>query len=166
MKQNLWAYFAGLLFGVGLVVAGMTQPAKVIGFLDFFGDWDASLMFVMAGAIAVHFVLFRLITRRRSPLFDARFHIPTRSDLDPRLITGAAIFGTGWGLGGFCPGPVLASLATGALAPAAFLVAMTAGMLVQHRTASLRLRGGGHGGQRADQAKPPARTTQPALQGG
>lgn len=166
MKKNLFAYLSGLLFGVGLVVAGMVQPDKVIGFLDFFGEWDASLMFVMGGAVAVHFVLFRVITRRASPLFDARFHIPTRSDLDPKLVTGAAIFGIGWGLGGFCPGPGFASLATGALAPIAFLVAMTAGMLVQHRTASLRLRRGSGSPNGKTERETTPRNTRPALQGG
>ncbi len=135
MKANIWAYLAGLLFGVGLVVAGMTQPSKVMGFLDFFGHWDPSLVMVMGGAVAVHFVLFRLIKRRPSPLFDARFHLPTRTDLDKKLILGAAVFGVGWGLAGFCPGPGIVSLGTGAVAAIVFVTAMTTGMLVQHRTA-------------------------------
>ncbi len=103
----------GLLFGVGLVVSGMTKPAKVIGFLDMFGGaWDPSLAFVMVGAIAVHAVLFRVIMKRRSPLFDIKFHLPTRTDIDARLVAGAALFGVGWGIGGVCPGPGLVAVAS------------------------------------------------------
>ena len=130
-KSNVWAYVAGLVFGIGLVLAGMTDPAKVIGFLDFLGDWDGSLMFVMGGAIAVHFLLFRVITRRASPLFDARFHLPTRRDLDTRLVAGAALFGVGWGLAGFCPGPGIVSLGSGTSAALVFVATMTVGMWVQ-----------------------------------
>ena len=125
---------AGALFGAGLLLAGMTRPDKVIGFLDLFGRWDPSLMFVMAGAIAVHLVAYRLVVKRPRPLFDAGFHLPTRRDLDARLLAGAAIFGVGWGLGGFCPGPGLVSAAAGGDA-LVFVVTMTAGMLLQHRLA-------------------------------
>lgn len=126
------SFAAGLLFALGLGVSGMTMPSKVIGFLDLFGAWDASLAFVMMGAIAVHFVLQRLITRRRAPLFDARFHLPTRKDLDPRLIAGAALFGIGWGIGGFCPGPGLVAAASGALPAIVFVIGMTAGIKLEH----------------------------------
>ena len=137
MKANLWAYLSGLIFGVGLVLAGMVDPSKVIGFLDLFGGaWDPSLAFVMGGAIAVHFVLFRVITKRASPLFDTKFQVPTRTDLDPKLIGGAAIFGIGWGLAGFCPGPGVTSLGTGSVAAAVFVVTMVLGMWVQHQTAA------------------------------
>ncbi len=136
MKANLWAYLAGLIFGVGLALAGMVDPAKVIGFLDLFGSWDPSLAFVMGGAIAVHFVLFRVITKRASPLFDARFQLPTRTDLDPKLLGGAAIFGIGWGLAGFCPGPGLTSLGSGSLSAVVFVATMTLGMWLQHRTST------------------------------
>jgi len=136
MKANLWAYLAGLIFGVGLALAGMVDPAKVIGFLDLFGTWDPSLAFVMGGAIMVHFVLFRLITKRASPLFDARFQLPTRTDLDPKLLGGAALFGIGWGLAGFCPGPALTSLGAGSVSAVVFVATMTLGMWVQHRTAT------------------------------
>src|SRR5690606_15297342 len=106
------SFAAGALFAVGLSLAGMTQPSKVIGFLDFFGRWDPSLMFVMGGAIGVHLVLSRFIVKRESPLFAARFRIPTRRDVTPKLVAGAALFGIGWGLGGFCPGPGIASIGT------------------------------------------------------
>ena len=109
----------------------MTKPTKVVGFLDVAGDWDASLAFVMIGAIAVHMALYRLVRRRGAPLFDLRFHVPTRRDLDPRLLGGAALFGLGWGLGGFCPGPALVSLASGGGAVFAFVAAMLGGMLLQ-----------------------------------
>lgn len=126
-----FAGFAGLVFGLGLVISGMTRPAKVQGFLDVTGAWDPSLAFVMVGAIAVHFVLLRVVRRRRAPLFGATFHLPTRNDLDPKLIGGAAIFGVGWGLGGICPGPALVDLGSG-LAPAAvFVAAMAIGMVIQ-----------------------------------
>ncbi|MEZ4390625.1 MAG: DUF6691 family protein [Polyangiales bacterium] len=123
------ALASGTLFGLGLAVAGMTRPEKVIGFLDFFRNWDPSLAFVMGGAIAVHATSWRALKGRRSPLLATRFLVPTRRDLDARLIVGAAIFGAGWGLGGLCPGPGIASLATAAPSVALFLVAMLAGNL-------------------------------------
>jgi uncharacterized protein len=123
---------AGLLFGVGLMVAGMTTPAKVVGFLDVTRGWDPSLGFVMAGAIAVNTVAFRLILRRRAPWFDGAFHLPTRRDLDVGLVVGAAIFGVGWGLGGLCPGPGLVSAAAGSAPALQFVAAMLVGMLAQH----------------------------------
>ena len=107
----------------------MTRPLKVIGYLDFFGAWDASLAFVMVGAIAVYFVAYRWgATGMRAPLLAPAFALPQRSDLDARLIGGAAIFGAGWGLGGFCPGPAITSLASGAPAVLIFVAAMVAGM--------------------------------------
>lgn len=129
MKKSIAAFFAGGLFSVGLAVAGMTQPSKVVGFLDFFGDWDPSLAFVMGGAIAVHLVLFRLVTRRKSPLAAEVFQIPTRRDFTPQLVVGSALFGVGWGLGGFCPGPGLTSLPTLGVEAISFVVAMTVGMV-------------------------------------
>jgi len=132
MKRNAAAFGAGALFAVGLAVSGMTRPAKVVGFLDLAGDWDASLAFVMMGAIAVHFVAYRVVLRRPAPLFDGRFHLPTRKDIDLRLVLGAALFGVGWGLGGYCPGPGLVSAAAGSLGAIVFVVGMTAGMLIEH----------------------------------
>jgi uncharacterized membrane protein YedE/YeeE len=121
------ALLSGVIFALGLAIAGMTRAEKVMGFLNFFRGWDPSLMFVMGGAIAVHAVAWRLIQRRPSPLLSARFLVPTRRDLDARLLLGAAIFGVGWGLGGFCPGPGLASLVTATPTALAFMAAMLVG---------------------------------------
>lgn len=122
----------GLLFGLGLVVAGMSDPAKVLNFLDIAaigsGGWDASLAFVMAGAIAVTFTGFKLVLRRGQPIFGERFHLPTSTDLDARILAGPAIFGLGWGLAGFCPGPALSAALTGGAPAWLFLAAMFAGM--------------------------------------
>lgn len=128
MKAWLTSFFSGLVFAIGLGIAGMTRPVKVIGFLDFFGRWDASLAFVMAGAIAVSFVAYRWSLTMRAPLLEPSFALPGRTDLDAKLIIGSAIFGAGWGLGGFCPGPALTSIASGALPVFAFVGAMVLGM--------------------------------------
>lgn len=128
----LSSFVGGALFAVGLAVSGMTKPAKIVGFLDVFGAWDASLAFVMAGALLVHVITYRLITKRASPLFEGRFHIPTRRDVDLRLVVGSALFGVGWGLGGYCPGPGLVSAASGALSGTLFVIGMTAGMKFEH----------------------------------
>ncbi len=127
MKTNLVSFGCGIVFALGSN-SGMTQPSKVIGFLDFAGAWDLSLAFVMIGAIGVYFVAFRLTRKMRAPLLAAQFAIPTRSDLDAQLILGATLFGAGWGLSGFCPGPAITSLASGALPVAVFVAAMAAGM--------------------------------------
>ncbi len=128
MKQTLAAFACGVIFALGLGVSGMTLPQKVVDFLDFTGNWDPALMFVMGGALVVYGVLFRLITKRKTPLFGVRFMIPTRKDINPRLLGGAALFGLGWGLGGFCPGPALTSIPTGATDVLVFVVSMLAGM--------------------------------------
>jgi uncharacterized membrane protein YedE/YeeE len=125
---QLTAFVAGLLFAAGLGVGGMTQPAKVFGFLDIAGNWDPSLAFVMLGAIAVHATAVRRILRRRAPLFAVRFTLPTRRDIDARLVVGAALFGAGWGLVGYCPGPAVTALGGSAPAAAVFVPAMVAGM--------------------------------------
>jgi hypothetical protein len=130
MKSLLTSFFSGIIFAIGLGISGMTRPVKVIGFLDFLGEWDASLAFVMLGAIVVYFVAYRLTTQMSSPLFAPDFSLPKRGDLDGKLILGAAIFGAGWGLGGFCPGPALTSLASGALPVFIFVIAMGIGMFV------------------------------------
>lgn len=124
-------FVAGLLFGVGLILSGMTQPPKVIAFLDFFGGaWDPSLAFVMGGALLVFGPLqARVRAQRETPLFAQIFQIPERRDIDPKLVTGAALFGIGWGLGGYCPGPGLTALASGGKA-VTFVAAMATGMLV------------------------------------
>ena len=125
--RTLMGYIAGLLFGLGLAVSGMTDPARVLGFLDIFGDWDPTLMFVLGGAVVTNFVGYRLAMRRPNPLFASAFQLPTRRDLDGRLIGGAALFGIGWGLSGYCPGPAFASV-VGITAPlAAMLAAMVVG---------------------------------------
>lgn len=132
MKSYIAVFVAGVLFAVGLSVGGMTQPAKVVNFLDVAGHWDASLAFVMGGALLVYFPLYRIITQRNTPLFAARFLLPTRNDIDGKLVVGAAVFGVGWGLGGFCPGPALTSV--GAVVPAGliFTAAMVGGFFI-HR---------------------------------
>jgi len=119
---------SGLLFGFGLVWSGMTRPAKVIAFLDVAGRWDPSLAFVMLAALTVHAVAYRQIARMPSPWLGGRFVLPTRTDLDARLLAGSAMFGVGWGLGGFCPGPAVASLFTGTAEVLIFVGAMLAGM--------------------------------------
>ena len=127
MKTFTTSFVSGVVFALGLGISGMTRPIKVIGFLDFFGNWDPSLACVMVGAIAVYFIANRWRGHMRSPLLAAKFSVPARTDLDARLILGAAIFGIGWGLSGFCPGPALTSLATGASSVVIFVVAMAAG---------------------------------------
>lgn len=122
--SHLVVFVSGLLFSLGLGVAGMTQPAKIIGFLDFTGDWDASLAMVMVGAIGVHLVCYRLIRRRRAPLLSPVFAVPSSDRLDWRLVAGAALFGVGWGLSGYCPGPAFTSMGTGGS-----VLALVAGML-------------------------------------
>ncbi|HEX7843653.1 MAG TPA: DUF6691 family protein [Kofleriaceae bacterium] len=133
------ALLAGALFGAGLVVSGMTQPARVLGFLDPLGRWDPSLLFVMGSALAVYAALFRAIRRHRGqPWLEARFHVPSRRDIDPPLILGAALFGIGWGLGGLCPGPGIVAAASGSASALAFVIAMLAGMYAQHRITAKR----------------------------
>jgi hypothetical protein len=124
------AFVAGLLFAVGLCLSGMTDPARVQGFLDVFGRWDPSLAFVMVGAIGVHASLFQLISRRRAPILAAVFSLPGRGDVDARLVAGAIIFGVGWGLSGYCPGPAVTSLASGARPAIIFTAAMILGFLL------------------------------------
>lgn len=128
----LLAVLSGVLFALGLAVSGMTQPHKVTAFLDFFGHWDPSLAFVMAGAIGVHAVTRRLVLRRPTPLFDARFHLPDPAPtFEPKLIAGSAIFGIGWGLAGFCPGPSLVAFGDGQLGALVFVATMTLGMVLE-----------------------------------
>jgi uncharacterized membrane protein YedE/YeeE len=134
------AFVSGLLFAIGLAIAGMTQPAKVIGFLDVTGSWDPSLAFVMIGAIAVYFVANRLVQRRTAPLVGAAFHLPTRRDLEPRLVVGAGLFGIGWGLAGYCPGPGLSALGTGGFRALMFVASMAAGMLIFEAMQKVRTR--------------------------
>lgn len=129
MKSALSSFFIGVLFALGLGLAGMTQPQKVVSFLDIFGNWDPSLVFVMVGAIGVHFVLFKLILKRKTPLFSHTFHMPHKSNLDRKLMIGAALFGLGWGLVGYCPAPALTALASFTLQPFIFVLSMLLGMV-------------------------------------
>ena len=118
----------GLLFGVGLVVSGMSDPAKVLNFLDLFGTWDPSLAFVMGGAVLVAFVGYRLVLSRERPIVGSGFHLPTKRDIDARVTVGPAIFGLGWGLSGFCPGPALTAIGLATPGALAFVPTMFAGM--------------------------------------
>lgn len=114
-RQIASSLVAGLIFGAGLTLSGMTQPDKVLAFLDVTGSWDPSLAFVMGGALALHAILYPLVRKRSRPIAAISFQVPQRSDITGRLIAGAALFGIGWGLGGFCPGPALTSAADGLL---------------------------------------------------
>lgn len=127
MRQNLVALGAGVIFGLGLAVSQMVDPAKVLAFLDLAGNWDPSLAFVMAGAVAVSFFGFRAASARLRPVFAEAFQMPKATDLDARLIGGAALFGIGWGLVGVCPGPAIAGLAFGLQESAIFVVALVVG---------------------------------------
>jgi uncharacterized membrane protein YedE/YeeE len=124
------AFIVGLIFGIGLIVAGMTNPAKVQGFLDLAGDWDPSLALVMGGAILVGLVAFRLAGKRERTLLGDAMRLPTATHIDRRLVLGGLAFGAGWGLAGLCPGPALASLATGGAKMMIFAGAMVVGMVV------------------------------------
>ena len=130
MKGAALAVFAGAVFAIGLAVGGMTIPAKVTGFLDVGGAWDPTLALVMAGAIAVYAPVVRIVRRRHRPLASEQFHWPTPRMIDARLIGGAAIFGVGWGLSGYCPGPALTSIGSGAASALVFVAAMIAGIAV------------------------------------
>ena len=130
MKRAVVAFFCGLVFGAGLIVSQMSNPAKVIGFLDITANWDPSLALVMASAVAVFGVLYRLALRQGTPLFAPRFTLPEKDRLEAPLILGALIFGVGWGLAGFCPGPAIVSAAFGDARVWAFVAAMIAGMLL------------------------------------
>ena len=123
------AYLVGLVFGTGIALSGMMNPAKVLNFFDIAGTWDPSLAFVMAGALAVTVPGYRLVFRRPRPVLDDRFHLPKAAAIDTRLVAGAAVFGIGWGIGGFCPGGALPALGTGRPEVAVFVAALVAGIL-------------------------------------
>jgi uncharacterized membrane protein YedE/YeeE len=129
MPAILASFVCGLIFGAGLLISGMNQPEKVLGFLDISGAWDATLAFVMAGAVAVASIGFALARRRAAPLFAAKFSWPERRDIDAPLVAGAILFGIGWGLVGICPGPALVNLAGLSLPILDFVAAMVIGML-------------------------------------
>ena len=134
----LVALTAGLLFGLGLAISGMLNPAKVQAFLDITGAWDPSLVFVLGAGFVVAFFGYRLAFAFGKPLLEGRLHLPVKTRIDRPLIAGSALFGVGWGLGGFCPGPAIAALSLG-LAPAVvFVVAMLVGMVVHNRFVATR----------------------------
>jgi len=140
--HRITEFFVGLLFGLGLLLSGMTDPAKVLGFLDLFGAWDPSLAFVMGGAIAVGFFAFALARKRTTSFLGGAMHLPKSTQIDKRLVLGGLTFGAGWGLAGFCPGPGIVSMASGEVKAAVFVAAMLAGMALYevadralHRTA-------------------------------
>ena len=128
LRVALGSLAAGAIFAVGLAISGMTRPAKVVAFLDVGGNWDPSLAFVMVGAIGVYAVLNRVVLRRSAPVLDSQFHLPTVTEINPKLIVGACLFGLGWGLGGYCPGPAIASLVSLSKDVLIFVGGMAAGM--------------------------------------
>ncbi len=130
MQHRITEFAAGLLFGIGLILSGMTDPGKVIGFLDLFGPWDPSLALVMGGAIVVGAFAFALARKRTRTFLGGALHLPKSTDIDRRLVVGGLVFGAGWGLAGFCPGPALVSLGAGQPKAAVFVVAMITGMAV------------------------------------
>lgn len=127
-KDTFASFVIGLIFGLGLVVGGMTDPSKVIGFLDIAGQWDPSLAFVMGGALLVGVVAFRFARHRTENFFGGAMHIPTKNDIDKRMVIGSLLFGVGWGMAGFCPGPAITSIGTGNSKALLFVLAMIAGM--------------------------------------
>ncbi|MBR1124388.1 YeeE/YedE family protein [Bradyrhizobium lablabi] len=139
-------FVIGVIFGLGLLVSGMSDPAKVLNFLDFggvsAGTWDPSLAFVMAGAVAVTLIGYRLVLKRPRPLLAEQFHVPGRDDIDLRIVVGPVIFGVGWGLSGFCPGPALTALGFGAPRAFLFVAAMLAGMMLARWIAGRPARSG------------------------
>ncbi len=133
-KRSLAALFSGLLFGAGLAVSQMINPQKILNFLDIAGNWDPSLALVMLAALAVSTVGFKWVLHTPKPLLDVQFHLPTSRQIDKRLVLGALVFGIGWGLAGYCPGPGVAAIALGTVEPLVFTAAVIAGF-VMHRIA-------------------------------
>ena len=142
MNRNIYQFAAalasGIVFGFGLSLSGMLNPARVQGFLDIFGTWDPSLAFVLGGAVVVAFIGVQVMKRMRHPALGDSFHVPTNRQIDPPLIIGSALFGLGWGIGGFCPGPAVASLSIGIPQTVLFVIAMLVGMTLHNRVWSRR----------------------------
>jgi len=126
----LSGYIVGLVFGLGIAISGMINPAKVLNFFDLFGTWDPSLAFVMGGALVTTFIGYRIVWRRPAPMLEGGFQLPGNTKLDARLIGGSAVFGLGWGIAGFCPGAALPALGTGQAGVFAFVAALLAGIWV------------------------------------
>ena len=130
-------YLIGLIFGLGIAISGMANPAKVLNFFDIAGTWDPSLAFVMGGAVVVAFIGYRIVLRRPAPILDAKFHLPDNPRIDARLLGGAALFGVGWGIAGFCPGGALPALGTGQIDVFVFVAALIAGIFAAKGLMSL-----------------------------
>jgi len=128
--RTVTTYAIGVLFGLGIMISGMANPAKVINFFDVFGTWDPSLIFVMGGALVTTFVGYRITLARSSPVFEARFKLPMSTNIDARLILGSAIFGVGWGIAGFCPGGALPAIGTGRIEVLIFMAGLVASLIV------------------------------------
>ncbi len=140
MKQNLIALLSGLLFGFGLSLSQMIDRDRVLGFLDVSGDWDPTLLFVLGGAVGVTVIAFPFVLRLPHPFFTGKFYLPTRKDIDLPLVLGAAIFGIGWGIAGYCPGPSITALVLGIPNPVLFLIALIIGSLGYQWYAGLSLK--------------------------
>lgn len=136
----LSGYLVGLIFGVGIAISGMANPAKVLNFFDVAGAWDPSLMFVMGGALLVTTIGFRVVLGKERPVFGTRFMLPSSRDLDARLIAGSATFGIGWGIAGFCPGGAIPALGTGIIDVYVFVLAVIAGMFAAKLISKIKLR--------------------------
>ena len=141
MKQKLIALLSGLLFGFGLSLSQMIDRGRVLGFLDVAGDWDPTLLFVLGGAVGVTVIAFRFVLRLPRPIFSNKFYLPTRKDIDLPLILGTAIFGIGWGIAGYCPGPGITALVLGISNPVLFIMAFIFGSLAYQWYAGLSLKG-------------------------
>ena len=128
--EKLFVLISGLLFGAGVTISGMVNPMKVLNFMDIFGHWDATLILVMGAALAVTLPGYQMVFKRKAPLFDPTFKVPVKKSIDAKLLAGAALFGLGWGISGFCPGPAVASVVFGRTESITFVIAMAAGMIV------------------------------------
>jgi uncharacterized membrane protein YedE/YeeE len=137
MLRILSAAAIGLVFGAGIAISGMGNPAKVLNFFDVFGTWDPSLLLVMASALIVTFIGYRFVLKRPAPVFDLKFHLPAKRDLDLPLVAGSAIFGIGWGIAGFCPGGAIPALGLGQPTPVLFVAAMIGGILLANALRAL-----------------------------
>ncbi|WP_151446613.1 YeeE/YedE family protein [Lacisediminimonas profundi] len=141
MKNRLTEFLVGLVFGIGLIISGMTDPGKVLGFLDLAGNWDPSLAFVMGGGIMVGLVAFMVAKKRTTSFLGGAMQLPTASQIDRRLVVGSLIFGAGWGVAGFCPGPAIVSAGAGQPKAIVFVIAMIAGMAIYELLEARRVKG-------------------------